>query len=326
MTRAWTKEETKKVLDQLLAQGCGRSKKVWRKAGLSDTRTLKQRLAVGAGSQLITPAIRQQLPLCVHKALLCDSHITLLKAEGKVFMKQLQQRAALADLLGAAGSGDATAKSRLSALTMVMKEGRLHWMFPWWGPEDNHALLLYYHRHGVYLYRQNRVALQAWARDLLEASNIRIEFTVQVEFKLFAPYDTAYHSPKADKEPKATVVYGEEQQKRFKAFLINQLTDLMEGLTNPAVIQDSEQERAFLKERNMLCMRSPRKEVSSSVSTGEACGREAVRVYQDLPPAAAGQEVKVYCQHVQVLILHPVTVPAKLIMASKLHVDSLGSM
>lgn len=56
----------------------------------------------------------------------------------------------------------------------------------------------------------------------------------------------------------ATVVYGEEQQKRFKAFLINQLTDLMEGLTNPAVIQDSEQERAFLKERNMLCMRSPR--------------------------------------------------------------------
>ncbi|KAA6429985.1 MAG: hypothetical protein FRX49_00416 [Trebouxia sp. A1-2] len=383
MTRAWTKEETKKVLDQLLAQGCGRSKKVWRKAGLSDTRTLKQvqeleqaltmliyraggihkakssisekatqmllradedipyevmvnstgsveagarsylakqemlaldqldpsakRLAVGAGSQLITPAIRQELPLCVHKALLCDSHITLLKAEGKVFMKQLQQRAALADLLGAAGSGDATAKSRLSALTMVMKEGRLHWMFPWWGPEDNHALLLYYHRHGVYLYRQNRVALQAWARDLLEASNIRIEFTVQVEFKLFAPYDTAYHSPKADKEPKqeeipdhttaslvaeikishavlcrvtrpllhvqATVVYGEEQQKRFKAFLINQLTDLMEGLTNPAVIQDSEQERAFLKERNMLCMRSPRKEVSSGVSTGEACGR-----------------------------------------------------
>lgn len=53
------------------------------------------------------------------QALLCDSHITLLKAEGKVFMKQLQQRAALADLLGAAGSGDATAKSRLSALTMV---------------------------------------------------------------------------------------------------------------------------------------------------------------------------------------------------------------
>lgn len=53
-------------------------------------------------------------------------------------------------------------------------------MFPWWGPEDNHALLLYYHRHGVYLYRQNRVALQAWALDLLEASNIRIEFTVQV--------------------------------------------------------------------------------------------------------------------------------------------------
>jgi len=53
------------------------------------------------------------------QALLCDSHITLLKAEGGVFMKQLQQRAALADLLTAAGSGDATAKSRVSALTTV---------------------------------------------------------------------------------------------------------------------------------------------------------------------------------------------------------------
>ncbi len=30
MTRAWTKVEAKKVLDQLLALGCGRSKKVWR--------------------------------------------------------------------------------------------------------------------------------------------------------------------------------------------------------------------------------------------------------------------------------------------------------
>ena len=53
------------------------------------------------------------------QALLCDSHIALLKAEGKVFMKQLQQRAALADLLTAAGSGDATAKSKLSMLTTV---------------------------------------------------------------------------------------------------------------------------------------------------------------------------------------------------------------
>ncbi|DBA99962.1 TPA: hypothetical protein ACH3X1_013836 [Trebouxia sp. C0004] len=70
-------------------------------------------LAVGAGSQLISPAIRQQMPSCAHKALLCDSHIALLKAEGRMVMKQLQQRAALADLLTAAGSGDATAKSRL---------------------------------------------------------------------------------------------------------------------------------------------------------------------------------------------------------------------
>ena len=31
MTRAWTKAEAKKVLDQLLAHGCARSKKVWRK-------------------------------------------------------------------------------------------------------------------------------------------------------------------------------------------------------------------------------------------------------------------------------------------------------
>ncbi len=42
------------------------------------------------------------------------------------------------------------------------------------------CILLYYHRHGVYLYRQNRVALQAWAQDLIEASNIRIDFTVWV--------------------------------------------------------------------------------------------------------------------------------------------------
>ncbi|DBB16698.1 TPA: hypothetical protein ACH3X3_014944 [Trebouxia sp. C0006] len=147
MTRAWTKAEAKKVLDQLLAHGCGRSKKVWRKAALSDTRTLEQvqeleqalktliyraggirkakssrseqatqmvfsadedipyevmvnptgyveagahaylakqeklahdqldptakDLAVGAGSQLITPAIQQQLPSCVHKVFHC---------------------------------------------------------------------------------------------------------------------------------------------------------------------------------------------------------------------------------------------------------------
>ena len=31
----------------------------------------------------------------------------------------------------------------------VMKEDRPLWKFPWWGPEDNHALLVYYHRHGV---------------------------------------------------------------------------------------------------------------------------------------------------------------------------------
>ena len=74
-----------------------------------------------ATSEVILPvlptAASLQMPLL--QALLCDSHITLLKAEGKVFVKQLQQRAALADLLTAAGSGDATAKSRLSRLTMV---------------------------------------------------------------------------------------------------------------------------------------------------------------------------------------------------------------
>ncbi len=74
-----------------------------------------------ATSEMILPvlptAASLQMPLM--QALLCDSHITLLKAEGKVFMKQLQQRAALADLLTAAGSGDATAKSRLSTLTTV---------------------------------------------------------------------------------------------------------------------------------------------------------------------------------------------------------------
>jgi len=32
--RAWTKAEAKKVLDQLLAHGCGSSKKVWRKVSL----------------------------------------------------------------------------------------------------------------------------------------------------------------------------------------------------------------------------------------------------------------------------------------------------
>ncbi|KAL0030774.1 hypothetical protein WJX77_005948 [Trebouxia sp. C0004] len=72
----------------------------------------------------------------------------------------------------------------------------------WWGPEDNHALLLYYHRDGVYLHRQNRVALQAWAQDLLEASNIRIDFTLRVEFKSSASYDMTCHPPKADKESK----------------------------------------------------------------------------------------------------------------------------
>ncbi len=66
---------------------------------------------------VLSSAVSLQMPLM--QALLCDSHIALLKAEGKVFMKQLQQRAALADLLTAAGSGDATAKSRLSALTTV---------------------------------------------------------------------------------------------------------------------------------------------------------------------------------------------------------------
>jgi len=48
---------------------------------------------------VLSSAVSLQMPLM--QALLCDSHIALLKAEGKVFMKQLQQRAALADLLTA---------------------------------------------------------------------------------------------------------------------------------------------------------------------------------------------------------------------------------
>ena len=56
----------------------------------------------------------------------------------------------------------------------------------------------------------------------------------------------------------ATVVYGWEQQKEFKTFLVNQLTDLMEGLTNPAVIQESERTRALQKKYNELYMRRPR--------------------------------------------------------------------
>ncbi len=56
----------------------------------------------------------------------------------------------------------------------------------------------------------------------------------------------------------ATVIYGWEQQKEFKTFLVNQLTDLMEGLTNPAVIQESERVRALQKKYNELYMRRPR--------------------------------------------------------------------
>ncbi len=56
----------------------------------------------------------------------------------------------------------------------------------------------------------------------------------------------------------ATVFYSGEQQKEFKTFLINQLTDLMEGLINPAVIQELERERALQKKYNMLYMRRPR--------------------------------------------------------------------
>ncbi|DBA88756.1 TPA: hypothetical protein ACH3X1_004174 [Trebouxia sp. C0004] len=111
------------------------------------------------------------------QALLCDSHIALLKAEGRMVMKQLQQQTALADLLTAAGSGDATAKSRLTSATdewmLPSKNNTADVVHPmiqwgvhagdeggetplevsWWGPEDNHALLLYYHRLGVYLHR-----------------------------------------------------------------------------------------------------------------------------------------------------------------------------
>ena len=55
-----------------------------------------------------------------------------------------------------------------------------------------------------------------------------------------------------------TVVYGWDQQKDFKTFLVNQLTDLMEGLTNPAVIQESERVRALHKKYNQPYMRRPR--------------------------------------------------------------------
>ncbi len=55
-----------------------------------------------------------------------------------------------------------------------------------------------------------------------------------------------------------TVVYGWDQQKDFKNFLVNQLTDLMEGLTNPAVIQESERARALHKKYNKPYMRRPR--------------------------------------------------------------------
>lgn len=55
-----------------------------------------------------------------------------------------------------------------------------------------------------------------------------------------------------------TVVYGWDQQKDFKNFFVNQLTDLMEGLTNPAVIQESERARALHKKYNKPYMRRPR--------------------------------------------------------------------
>ncbi len=56
----------------------------------------------------------------------------------------------------------------------------------------------------------------------------------------------------------ASVVYNWDQQKDFKNFLVNQLTDLMEGLTNPAVIQESERVRALHKKYNEPYMRRPR--------------------------------------------------------------------
>ncbi len=54
------------------------------------------------------------------------------------------------------------------------------------------------------------------------------------------------------------MVYNWDQQKDFKNFLVNQLTDLMEGLTNPAVIQESERVRALHKKYNEPYMRRPR--------------------------------------------------------------------
>ncbi len=53
------------------------------------------------------------------QALLSDSNVARLKADGSSFCRQLTERETLADLLRAADAGDATAQSKLLALTTV---------------------------------------------------------------------------------------------------------------------------------------------------------------------------------------------------------------
>ena len=55
------------------------------------------------------------------QVLLADCNIRRLKAEGRLFCKQLRGHVALAELLTAADGGEAAAQAKLSSLTTVLR-------------------------------------------------------------------------------------------------------------------------------------------------------------------------------------------------------------
>ena len=61
------------------------------------------------------------MDLHAQDTLQADSNIRRLKAEGRLFCKQLRGRVALAELLTAADGGEAAAQAKLSSLTTVLR-------------------------------------------------------------------------------------------------------------------------------------------------------------------------------------------------------------
>lgn len=217
-----------------------------------------KQLGVTANSTFITAGVTQQVPSCAHKALLSVRNIERLKKDGPLFYRQLKQRAALDSLFLDADTPEAT--TLLNKLLMVLCNNQGSFMFRWWGPKDNKALLWNYWKRGFNLSGSRRAtpALHAFVEWLIDHhSTRRFDFTVEIVIDSAADMDQSCPPPAADHKDKATVVWNGWQLGAFKQFLISQLRDLMEGLTSPTVLEKQLGHQKYFKQLGLKNMVMP---------------------------------------------------------------------